>query len=205
VPSAGFVKLVEGQQAIARYLRDEARRLDGHFLAGVTRREEWERQRPALHEQYLDMLGQTVEGGRVADVVDVLQTMCAPPPPPPPRPTPAPAPTASVKLVGRGQAGIVAAYAALLVPAPFVVEGVVVAPPRTHRDGPIFLNVLRVTDIPEALGLLAPRPLTIRTGTPAAFETTAQIYRAAGGSATIVFEAPAAHRPIGVQECADER
>ena len=35
-------------------------------------------------------------------------------------------------------------------------EVVILDPPTSHRDGPHFLNVMRVLDIPEALGLLAP-------------------------------------------------
>jgi hypothetical protein len=85
-----------------------------------------------------------------------------------------------VKIVGRGRAGIIAAYAALLEPR--VSEVVVIDPPTSHRDGPIFLNVLRVLDVPEALGLLAPRPLTIHTTQADAFQRTASIYRVAGGT-----------------------
>ncbi|MCZ7636387.1 MAG: hypothetical protein M5U12_10415 [Verrucomicrobia bacterium] len=76
-----------------------------------------------------------------------------------------------------------AAYAALFEPR--LEEVVLVDPPVTHRDGPIFLNVLRVLDIPEALGLLAPRPVRVHTSRPEAFERTASLYRAGGG----VFEA----------------
>jgi hypothetical protein len=54
-------------------------------------------------------------------------------------------------------------------------------PPASHRDGPIFLDVLRVVDIPEALGLLAPRPLAIYASDGKVFDSTAAIYRAAGG------------------------
>ncbi|MBI3465053.1 MAG: hypothetical protein HY000_18655 [Planctomycetes bacterium] len=52
--------------------------------------------------------------------------------------------------------------------------------PTSHRDGPIFLNVLRMPDIPEALGLLAPRSLRIQADQQDAFDRTAQIYRANG-------------------------
>ena len=81
-------------------------------------------------------------------------------------------------LAGSGQAGILAAYAALFDPS--IKEVVVINPPRSHKEGPYFLNVLRVLDIPEALGLLAPTPLTIIGGDDAAFERTAEIYRLAG-------------------------
>ena len=64
------------------------------------------------------------------------------------------------------------------------IAGVVaIAPPASHRSGPIFLNVLRVCDIPEALGLLAPRSLTLvnvawfsRYMRSAAIDTLAQDY-----------------------------
>jgi len=55
---------------------------------------------------------------------------------------------------GRGQAGILAAYAALFEPS--IKEVVIIDPPASHNTGPHFLGVLRVCDIPEALGLLAP-------------------------------------------------
>jgi hypothetical protein len=78
--------------------------------------------------------------------------------------------------VGRGQAGVIAAYAALFEPR--LTEVIVVDPPPSHRDGPTFLNVLRVIDVPDALGLLAPRSLTICTSRPEAFSRTASIYQA---------------------------
>lgn len=83
-------------------------------------------------------------------------------------------------VAGHGQAGVIAAYAALLDPR--VSEVVLSEPPTSHRDGPIFLNVLRVVEIPEALGLLAPRALTIYSGKPREFESTKTIYSVAGGS-----------------------
>jgi hypothetical protein len=82
------------------------------------------------------------------------------------------------KVIGRGQDGILAAYAALFEPS--IKEVVIVDPPTSHRDGPIFLNVLRVLDIPEALGLLAPRPLTLVNAKDKAFDRTAAIYKLAG-------------------------
>ncbi len=84
------------------------------------------------------------------------------------------------KVVGRGQDGILAAYAALFEPS--ISEVVVVDPPTSHRDGPYFLNVLRVLDIPEALGLLAPRKLTLVNAKDKAFDRTAEIYKLAGAA-----------------------
>jgi hypothetical protein len=42
--------------------------------------------------------------------------------------------------------------------------------------------VLRVLDIPEALGLLAPTPFTIIDGLDPAFDRTAENYRLAGAA-----------------------
>lgn len=82
-------------------------------------------------------------------------------------------------MAGRGNAGVIAAYAALFEPR---LSGVVlVDPPASHRDGPIFLNVLRVLDVPEALGMLAPCPLTIHTAQESAFARTASLYGVSGG------------------------
>jgi dienelactone hydrolase len=84
------------------------------------------------------------------------------------------------RVVGQGSAGILGAYAALFEPA---IKGVVVIdPPKSHLEGPHFLGVLKVLDVPEALGLLAPTPLTVIGGDEAAFERTAEIYRRAGAA-----------------------
>lgn len=81
-----------------------------------------------------------------------------------------------VAVVGRGAAGILGAYAALLEPE--IAEVVAVDPPASHMDegAPQYLNVLRVLDIPEALGLLAPRPLTIRGGQETLTERVGVLY-----------------------------
>lgn len=85
-----------------------------------------------------------------------------------------------VHVAGKGQAGILAAYAALFEPS--IKEVIVINPPKSHKEGPHFLGVLRVLDIPEALGLLAPTPLTIVGGNDPAFDRTAEIYRLAGAA-----------------------
>ena len=56
-------------------------------------------------------------------------------------------------------------------------------PPKSHKEGPYFLNVLRVLDIPEALGLLAPNvKLTLINARDPAFDRVEQIYRLAGAA-----------------------
>src|SRR6185295_887294 len=47
----------EGEAAMRTFLRAEAVRLDSKFLDGITNRQSWDATRPALHRQYLEMLG----------------------------------------------------------------------------------------------------------------------------------------------------
>ena len=47
-------------------------------------------------------------------------------------------------------------------------------------ETPQFLNVLRVCDVPDALGMIAPRPLTVYGCRPESLAKTAAIYAAAG-------------------------
>jgi hypothetical protein len=112
------------------------------------------------------LLGRTVDEGRLWDTLAALRDFDKPP-------------KWKWRLIGRGQAGVIAAYAALFEPT--VKEVVIIDPPTSHRDGPIFLNVLRVLDVPEALGLLAPDvKLTLVNAKDKAFDRTAQIYKLAG-------------------------
>jgi hypothetical protein len=114
------------------------------------------------------LLGQTVDEGKVWDVISTVRVLEK---------------TGSLRgttIVGENRDGILAAYAALFEPS--IKEVIVVNPPKSHKDGPHFLGVLRVVDIPEALGLLAPTPLTIIGGNDPAFDRTEEIYRLAGGA-----------------------
>jgi len=80
----------------------------------------------------------------------------------------------TVAVIGRGPAGILGAYAALAETS--ISEVVVVDPPASHRAGPHLLGVLRVLDIPETLGLLAPRHLTVIRGQDSAVQRTVEMY-----------------------------
>ena len=82
------------------------------------------------------------------------------------------------RVIGRGQAGVIAAYAALFEPS--IREVIAVDAPASHHVGPIFLGVLRVLDAPDALGMLAPTPLTLVDAKDKAFKRTEQIYKIAG-------------------------
>lgn len=47
-------------------------------------------------------------------------------------------------------------------------------------DAPQLLNILRVCDVPEMLGLLAPKPLTVVGGEDLRLVRVGEIYRSAG-------------------------
>ncbi len=133
----------------------------------------WTRKNPPnTVERSLVLLGQTADAGRVRDVVATLATR-------------APGqPAFPIRLVGRGAAGVIAAYGALLAPGG-AAEIVIADPPTAHRDGPHFLGVNRVLDIPEALGLLAPDVKLTLIGKNAkdkAFDRTAELYKLAGAA-----------------------
>lgn len=119
------------------------------------------------------LLGQTVDQRRVWDVASALHYRGE-------------REKRTWRLIGRGPAGVLAAYAALFEPS--IAEVVIVDPPGSHLDGPYFLNVLRVCDIPDALGLLAPRPLTLVNVKDEAFERTAAIYKRAGAEGKLKFQ-----------------
>lgn len=70
---------------------------------------------------------------------------------------------------------------------PSIKEVIIIDPPTSHMQGPHFLNVLRVLDIPEALGMLAPRvKLTLINAKDKAFDRTAELYRLAGAEKMFV-------------------
>jgi dienelactone hydrolase len=113
------------------------------------------------------LLGQTPDLGRVRDIIATFKCLQEQE-----KVTPA--------VVGVGSSAILVVYAALLEPS--IKEIVVIDPPKSHTNGPHFLEVLRVLDIPVALGLLAPTPLTLLNAKDLAFDRTAEIYMRAGAA-----------------------
>jgi dienelactone hydrolase len=95
------------------------------------------------------LLGQTLEGQRVWDVrraVTCLKTI-------------EDVKAAPLRLQGKGDMAVIALYAALFEPD---VTGLdLFRPPASHRDGPVFLNVLRVLDVPQAVALAFPRQVKL--------------------------------------------
>jgi dienelactone hydrolase len=127
----------------------------------------WTKKSPPNYvERAHALLGQTVDERRVWQIAATSRHLAGR------------KPARSWRLIGRGQAGILAAYAAIF--EPDITEVVIVDPPASHMEGPYFLNVLRVLDIPEALGLLAPRKLTLINARNRAFDRTVEIYKRAG-------------------------
>lgn len=119
------------------------------------------------------LLGDTVDAGRMRDAIAATRWL-------------AETEALPVVLVGSGRDGVLAALAGAFDPA--VAEVVVVNPPTSLMDdhAPVILNALRVCDVPEILGLVAPRPLTIRGGSDPLRERVKAIYEAAAAEKLVL-------------------
>jgi len=127
------------------------------------------------------LLGRTVDTGRCFDVIQAIEFLHK-------------NKNAPVFVAGANGNGILAAYAALqfVDKDPAVVGGVVIHnPPLTHMapEAPQFLNILRVCDVPDMLGALAPLPLTIsvKEDNPS-LEKVQKIYEAAKANEALKLE-----------------
>jgi len=124
------------------------------------------------------LLGWTAETGRVWDVSAAVAWLRDQAPS-----------SVPVEVAGKGPAGIIAAYSALFQPH---IAGVILDDvPATHEqpEAPQFLNVLRICDIPDVLGMIAPRPLTVLEGTPALCDRVKAAYTAAGKTEQLTIKA----------------
>jgi dienelactone hydrolase len=121
------------------------------------------------------LLGRTVDTGRVWDVAATARYLHA-----------AAGGKVPVHVLGQGAAGVLAAYAALWEPE--VAAVTLNGPPRSHMapEAPQFLNVLRVCDIPEVLGMIAPRPVAVYDGDDEGMKKAARVYAAAGSAEKFV-------------------
>ena len=89
-------------------------------------------------------------------------------------------PATKIAVYGRDAAGIVGLYASLFDER---VNALVLAdPPASHWQRPALLNVLRITDIPEAAAALAPRELIFLRARPPGFEETEALWKQTGGA-----------------------
>ena len=137
---------------------------------------QWTRKHPpntVARSHYL--LGRTVDSGRIWDIaataryLRVLHKQQLP-----------------VHIVGETNSAVLAIYAALLEPE---IAGLILRePPTSHMDAsaPALLNVLRVCDVPEALGMVAPRPVTLITQQGERFPKASAVYAAAGAADKLV-------------------
>jgi hypothetical protein len=125
----------------------EAGDLHYHLSPRGTAETLWTRKNPPNYvERSHVLLGLTVDQGRVRDVALAARTLAT-------------AHSLPVYAAGRKKSALLAAYAALWEEA---IAGVyALAPASTHMQpgAPQFLNVLRVCDVPQALGMLAPKRL----------------------------------------------
>ena len=79
-----------------------------------------------------------------------------------------------VTIYGRAQMGALALYAAALDKR--VTRVILDNPPASHWQAAPLLNILRLTDLPEAAALMAPREIVSLTKLPAEYNYTASVY-----------------------------
>ncbi len=158
-------------QAAPDWLKDCAKDEDALYVCeprGIGASSWTTKNPPNYVERCHYLLGRTVDSGRVWDIVAAAKYLRSL------------HPEAELTLAGEGSSGVLSVYAALL--EPDIGRLVVAHPQATHMDpnAPVLLNVLRVLDIPQAVGMLAPRPVTLLATAPEFAKTAAAIYEDAG-------------------------
>jgi dienelactone hydrolase len=172
--AARLLLVVQGGEAspVSDWLRRVRQDGDEVYLCaprgvGPTR---WTRKNPPNYVKRSHvLLGRTVDTGRVWDIAAGARYLRA-----------RHEGKLDVYVAGEGAAGVLAAYAALW--EDDIAGAILGDPPLEHMlaAAPQFLNVLRVCDVPDVLGMLAPRPLTVYGPDGAALRKVAGIYAAAG-------------------------
>jgi dienelactone hydrolase len=89
----------------------------------------------------------------------------------------------SIALYGKGDMGIVSLYAALFDERMQTV--ILNEAPSSHWEHPAFLNILRVTDIPQAAAAFAPRKLVSLSPYSNGFDYTRSVYRLVGAAGSL--------------------
>jgi hypothetical protein len=89
----------------------------------------------------------------------------------------------SISVYGRKQMGALALHAGALDSR--ISRVILDDPPASHWQEPALLNVLRITDLPEVAGMIAPREIVSLTPLPDAYRYTAAIYGLHGKSKSI--------------------
>jgi len=172
-----IVRNPDSNKSVPNWARRVFERGDRVYLCALrgVGRTRWTLKNPPNYvERSHVLLGRTVDTGRVWDIIAAARYLHGK------------YNNIPVYVLGEGAAGVLAAYAALWEPE---IAGVILnKPPLSHMDveSPQFLNVLRVCDVPDVLGMLAPRALTIYGNRSDMLEKVAKIYSAAGASTSFV-------------------
>ena len=87
---------------------------------------------------------------------------------------------AEISLYGKGEMGIIGLYATLRDQR--IGRVILKDPPASHWQGPALLNILRITDVAEAAGALAPRRIIALTPLPASFDLSRALYQLEGAA-----------------------
>lgn len=141
---------------------------------GVGRTKWTSKNPPNYVERSHVLLGRTVDTGRVWDIAAAVRFLRA-----------ESKNSVPVYVAGSGAAGVLAAYAALIEPD---VAGLMIhQPPASHMSdaAPSLLNVLRICDIPDVLGMVSPRPLTLSGADSQVRSKVAAIYKASGSESRL--------------------
>lgn len=113
------------------------------------------------------LIGRTVSTGRIWDIAAAARYLKS-------------GGSGPLRIAASGSAAVLAAYAALLEPE---ITGLILhQPPSSHMDenAPSLLNVLRMCDLPEVFGMIAPRPLALYSAGADLRGRVAAVYDAAG-------------------------
>jgi dienelactone hydrolase len=190
-----FVKAAAGMPVLLAVLNDDEAGTYPAWLADVvssgqtvalceprgTGATRWTRKNgPNYVERSHALLGRTVDAGRVWDVIAAAKHVATRFASGDDRPP--------VIVAGKGPSALLAAYAAVFDEQ--IAGAKLISPPATHMDGaaPQILNVLRVCDVPDSLGLIAPRPLTIIGSAAERFAKTKAAYTAAVAAERLTIE-----------------
>jgi hypothetical protein len=92
-------------------------------------------------------------------------------------------PLSQISVYGRRNMGPLGIYAAALDPR--ITRVILDDAPASHWQGPALLNVLRITDLPEAAALIAPRSLVSLTPLAKQYDYTRSIYRLYGKASAV--------------------
>ncbi|WP_165250718.1 alpha/beta hydrolase [Paludisphaera soli] len=126
----------------------------------------WPKAKETTIRRRFALLGQTIDSLRVLEVRHAIRGLSRPDGPP-------------VTVAGRGDSAALALWATYFEGG--VAKVVLVDPPATVRDGPAFLNLDRVLDMPQAVALLHPIDVRIVGSRPELWEWPRKLAERLGG------------------------